>query len=305
MNNAAVYQNIWYYRDRIKYPKQRTKTGLSTVEITISFPPCIRSYLSNTLSCPGSIFHNKSSHTASHHTPLYCITLCRYMSYHIIPHLIKSTYTLSHHIISYKQNHITSYHPILHHIIARRLIFTSHHSTPSHIHITSYHITSHYFTSYHITSHYFTCQHTCATDRPKRSLSPFSSKQHYEDPQRNSVSLITKTGKCPVPTLRTLFSYCFCVLSDFHFSSNLNSNLMRILGLLVEPSRRIFLGGLVVEDHNRKKFLRLKNVLYLIYYFLFLRKLIRQNVSDLQSVLKRILLTSQSVGECMRRLSTE
>ena len=37
-----------------KCPKQRTKTSLSTVEITISFPPWIRSYLLDILFCPGN-----------------------------------------------------------------------------------------------------------------------------------------------------------------------------------------------------------------------------------------------------------
>ena len=46
-----------YYQDRIKCPKQRMKAGLSTVEITISSPPWIRSYLSDFLFCPGNTYH--------------------------------------------------------------------------------------------------------------------------------------------------------------------------------------------------------------------------------------------------------
>ena len=44
------------YQDRINYPKQRTKTGLSSVEIILSFPPWIRSYLSDILFCLGNMF---------------------------------------------------------------------------------------------------------------------------------------------------------------------------------------------------------------------------------------------------------
>ena len=56
MSYLILLQLMIYYRDRIKCPKQRTKTGLATVEITISFPPWFRLYLSDILFCYGNSY---------------------------------------------------------------------------------------------------------------------------------------------------------------------------------------------------------------------------------------------------------
>ena len=45
--------DVVHFRVRVNCPIQRTTTSLSTVEINISFPPWISSYLSDILFCPG------------------------------------------------------------------------------------------------------------------------------------------------------------------------------------------------------------------------------------------------------------
>ena len=55
LNVRSLMCSVMYYEKRIKCPKQGTKRGLSTVEITISFPPWIRSCLLDILFCPGNL----------------------------------------------------------------------------------------------------------------------------------------------------------------------------------------------------------------------------------------------------------
>ena len=57
--------NDTYYQDKVECPKHRMRTGLSTVEITISFPSWIRSYLSDNLFCLCNIQMHTHSHTHS------------------------------------------------------------------------------------------------------------------------------------------------------------------------------------------------------------------------------------------------
>ena len=72
---------VGYYQGRIKCLKHIMKTGLSTVEIIILFPPWIRSYLSDILFCPGNtctVLQTGDEKCCVGDTRVFCSTLRLY-----------------------------------------------------------------------------------------------------------------------------------------------------------------------------------------------------------------------------------